>query len=178
MSTTQTKTGALLPTTEDQSKKVEDRNVTYQKNRLLITKAVNEFIQKENYMPSALLISKKVGLSHTAVGDHLKELKSANGYQEELSAFGTQYGLFLSVIAKQAFTGDVKAAKMALDILTSNKPAPTLQINNTNVDVVLKQVLSLVPEAEQEKVQSLIEAVTKDSETIDVESTEIEEDEK
>ena len=135
-------------------------NITNQRNRLLITSCVDDFIEQNKMMPSVLQIAAATGLTHTTVYKHLKRLQNENCFEEELLAFGSQYGCFLNIIAKAAKSGDIKAAKMSIDLLTKPKPTTAIQINNNKTEIALQALMALLPKDQLAVAQTIVKSIT------------------
>lgn len=99
----------------------ETRNQLWENNHIQITGAIDKLMKEYNRMPSCTEISVETGLSRSTVNKHLKKFRETDIYQEQTEQFLFMVDSLLARLYKFACQGDMRAAKLFLDLAGSKK---------------------------------------------------------
>lgn len=142
---------ALLPPESQE----EIRNITWRTNKLRTVEEIGKFIKKNDRMPTALELAKEVGVSPPTIYKHLNAIRE-EGFSDEEIIFQSLKGKLMDVICTSALKGDVKSAKMCLDMIASSTKENVPTINNTMVSTAVEIVLQFVDPEKQNKAKAAL----------------------
>ncbi len=94
-----------------------DKNQTWENNHILITRAIALLIRQNERMPSKAEIAVQAGLSRQTVHKHLKQFGNSTIAEEQLEQFNFMASKVLAKIIELAMDGDVRAARLSLEIM-------------------------------------------------------------
>jgi len=100
------------------------RNQTWEKNHFMISKAIALLMRTHERMPSKEEIAEETGLDRSTIYNHLKEINDHVSYQESLQQFDTIASQVLAVIGAMALEGEIRAARLSLEIIGISKRSP------------------------------------------------------
>jgi len=116
------------------------KNSVWEYNHLVITNFISEFMRVRGIMPTKSSIVQETGLSRQTVAKHFKEYTSHPGYTAEMEQFKFMANNILATVFKYASSGDMRAAKLYLEMVGAidkkqntvvNEQNNYIQINNT-----------------------------------------------
>jgi DNA-directed RNA polymerase specialized sigma subunit len=93
------------------------RNQTWENNHILITKAMAKLMRKHERLPFKSEIAEVTGLSRFTVHKHLEDFGKEELMIEELGQFKVMSGKVLAMLAIAAMNGDIRAIKLALEVM-------------------------------------------------------------
>jgi hypothetical protein len=96
-----------------------ERNSTWEKNHKAITEAILQTIREKERFPYKSEIAEVTGLTIRTVYDHLKDYDGVKRrlLNLDMDQFKCAGGLVLSKVMELALEGDLRAARLALQIL-------------------------------------------------------------
>jgi biotin operon repressor len=103
-------------------------NQTWESNHTLITKAIAKLIRQNERLPSKTEIAEATGLSRQTVHKHIKQFGQEALVVEALKQYKFMSSKVLAKIIELAMDGDVKAARLSLEVMgiinsqNGNKP--------------------------------------------------------
>ena len=106
------------------------KNQTWEYNHLFISQAITDHIAETGMMPDKNIISNKTGLSRQTIHKHFKEYSLHPLHIEHKEKFKLMTTRVLSKVLQLALSGDMKAAKIYLSMLSENE---TLQQGNSTL---------------------------------------------
>ncbi len=95
----------------------DQNNETWQANRQVILKAMVRLMNRHNRLPTKIEIAEETGLSRPTIYKHLKSLGDNPVQKEQMQLFGMYSSSVLAKIAQVALSGDIKAARLALELM-------------------------------------------------------------
>jgi hypothetical protein len=102
-------------------------------NHSTITNAVSSFIQQYGVMPAKNAIAEKTGLSRQTVAKHLATYNRHPDFTAQMEQFKFMAPNLFAGIYKLALNGDVRAAKLYLEMVgATNKQQPSTVVNEQN----------------------------------------------
>jgi len=112
-------------------------------NHSLINNAVADYLRRNGAMPNKSYLARETGLSRATITKHFVDHKKQPEHLVEMEQFKFMAPNVLANVCKQALNGDIKAARLYLQMVgaTSSQPAGTvingqnnyIQINNTKL---------------------------------------------
>jgi hypothetical protein len=113
----------------------------WEHNHRLVNRAISGYMQQHGVMPAKSYLARETGLSRPTIAKHFKEYKRHPEYTAEMEQFKFMAPNVLAGVFKSALNGDMRAARLYLDMVgaTGKQPANTvineqnnyIQINNT-----------------------------------------------
>ena len=117
------------------------KNDIWEHNHSLINRAVSNYMGQNGVMPNKNTIARETGLSRQTVAKHFAAYKRHPEYTAEMEQFKFMAPNVLANVFKHALNGDIKAARLYLQMVgaANKQPANTvineqnnyIQINNT-----------------------------------------------
>ena len=117
------------------------KNDIWEHNHSLINRAVSGYMGQNGVMPNKNTIARETGLSRQTVAKHFAAYKRHPEYTAEMEQFKFMAPNVLANVFKHALNGDIKAARLYLQMVgaANKQPANTvineqnnyIQINNT-----------------------------------------------
>lgn len=98
----------------------ETKNQLWENNHNSITACISNLMQEYGRMPSKSEIAAKTELSRQTVHKHLKEYSTHPQYLEQIEQFRFLTSKVLTKVFQYAVNGDIKAAKLYLEIMGGN----------------------------------------------------------
>jgi DNA-directed RNA polymerase specialized sigma subunit len=92
----------------------EERNVTWNKNQLAISNAINLLSRNNERLPTQSEIAEQAGVDRKTVYMHLKEFKGTRKVVLDLEQLEAMSSKVLASLLKGAMEGDAKAVKLWL----------------------------------------------------------------
>ena len=144
------------------------KNNIWENNHLKITGGITNLMNENGIMPCKSQLAEKTGLSPQTINKHLKEYSSNPQFIGQEEQFRFMKERILARVFHFALHGDMKAAKLFLEIINNQgeqKPPNTLIQNQTNYIQINGTILSqelikqLSPE-QLSQIESIIKAVT------------------
>jgi len=102
-------------------------------NHSLINSAVSNYMGKHGVMPNKSAIARETGLSRQTVAKHFVTYKRHPEHTAEMEQFKFMAPNVLATVFKQALNGDIKAARLYLEMVgATNKQTSATVINEQN----------------------------------------------
>ena len=111
------------------SKQDEERNHTWGENHKAIITFVESYMQKERAMPTVTAIAQNTGLGRTTVYKHLQSLTGHPAVKEHNNMFKLLATEVLRKVCSEALYGNLKAAKLYMEIMGVLKTSQTVTNN-------------------------------------------------
>ncbi|HTB07955.1 MAG TPA: hypothetical protein VK806_13475 [Bacteroidia bacterium] len=131
----------------------DERNRTWEENHQKIIAVISKNMEYHRRLPPTITeISKATGLTRRTIYQHLKEYSTHPAYKQRSEMFEAMQFEVLMEICGQAIGGNMKAAKLYLELtgkMQQHSPAQNFSGNNVQINgmVINQQILqSLNPE--------------------------------
>lgn len=111
------------------SKEDEERNHTWGENHKAIISFVENYMQKERAMPTVTAIAQNTGLARPTVYKHLQGLTGHPAVKEHNNMFKLMISEVLRKVCSEALYGNLKAAKLYMEIMGVLKTSQTVTNN-------------------------------------------------
>ncbi|WP_313100164.1 winged helix-turn-helix transcriptional regulator [Epilithonimonas sp.] len=147
----------------------EVKNKLWEYNNVQIMNFIISFVNECGVLPQQSQIADKTGLSRQTIHKHLKELQNNQLYKDLSEQFKFMQQKVLGEVLRQAIKGDMKAAKLYLDVVSGqrgktkiNTQNNYLQINGILVD---EEKLSKLKPDQLQQLERILQSVS-DAEVI------------
>ena len=116
------------------------KNNVWEYNHLVISNSISNYMRQYGIMPPINSIAEETGLSRQTVAKHFAAYKSQPEFTEQMEQFKFMAPKILAVVFKYASSGDMRAARLYLEMVGAiNKKQDTvvneqnnyIQVNNT-----------------------------------------------
>lgn len=101
----------------------QDKNKTWEANHTVITRVMAKLIRQNERMPSKAEIADETGLSRQTIHKHLKQFGHESLVVEQLEQFNFMSSKVLAKIMELSMDGDIRAARLALEIMGIINPS-------------------------------------------------------
>ena len=108
---------------EDYIEVEQDKNKTWETNHTVITRAMAKLVRQNERMPSKAEIAEETGLSRQTIHKHLKQFGHESLVVEQLEQLNFMSSKVLAKIMELSMDGDIRAARLALEIMGIINPS-------------------------------------------------------